>query len=531
MAGDVLQELLGDFLLEAGERAGQVEESLLALPDAQAAERGALFERAQGELHTLKGNAAMMGLEDLRLLAHELEDDVELLRSGRGELEPLLQGIDRFRALLAGLARGITAPAGPAEEPTARGRRGPAAPLGDPVVGSVRVPLADLDQLMDRLAELVTARNRLAEEVARGRALDPLAADFGPTSASAWQRAAEAWTTLEKTLDATRNRIFALRMVPLATLFSPMRRIVHDEALRAGKEVRFDAAGGDTPLDKALMEFASDALGHLVRNAVIHGIESPSTRTQGGKPRQGLVYLTAAVKAGEVQIEVEDDGAGIDREGLLRSAARRGLEPAGDAELAELIFLPGVSTREEADVSAGRGMGMSAVLDSAQRHGGWIEVATEAGRGTCFRLRLPLSVSIVRALLLRADGEQYALPLVSALESVRVGAGEEHFVNHAGVLRWRGQVLPLLDLGCGLGTRARPRSEGFAVIVAAERKLRGILVDEIEGIREIVVRGLDSIVGRPPGVSGSTILSDGRVILILDPHGLAKMRLFVEEPE
>ncbi len=333
---------------------------------------------------------------------------------------------------------------------------------------------------------------------------------------------------LAKTLERIQEAVMRLRLVPLHTLLQHLHRLVYDESRREGKQVRFEVTGGDTTLDKALIEMASEALGHLVRNAVIHGIEPPDERAAAGKPRQGRVRLTASTSPSEVLIEVEDDGRGIDRRAITESARRRGLEVAADETLATLLFRPGISTRRDADLSAGRGIGLSAVKESAERHGGRVEVSSRPGQGSQFRLRLPLSVSITRALLLRADGEDYAVPLSAVIESLQLAPGDGHQLNQAEVFRWRRQLLSLLDLGLAFGTAERPREGGFVVIIESGGRHRGLVVDRLLGIREIVVKGLDPVVGSPQGILGSTILGDGRAILILDPAGIMARSPFLE---
>jgi two-component system chemotaxis sensor kinase CheA len=309
-------------------------------------------------------------------------------------------------------------------------------------------------------------------------------------------------------------------MVPLATLFRSLRRMVHDEAVRTDKEAAFETAGGETPLDRGLLEVASEALGHLVRNAVIHGLETPEERLRAGKPR-ATVRVAAEADTREVRIDVVDDGRGIRRDELLAEADRRGLVLAAGADPVALLFQAGFSTHGEADLGAGRGIGLAAVQEAVSRRGGRIEVFTEEGAGTLFRLRLPLSVSIIRALLVASDGEDYALPLGAMEEAFRLDAGQVHDINGGMVLARPGGLLPLLDLGYCLGTSAVRRRSGYAVVLGADGARRAVGVDGIQGIRELVVKRLDPWVGRHPAVAGSTILGDGRAVLLLDPAGLA----------
>jgi two-component system chemotaxis sensor kinase CheA len=510
MTSELHDELFDDFLLEAAERLERLEAVILDLedgvPDPQR------LDEVRRELHTLKGNSGLMGLADLQGLAHELEDAVDRLAGGGAPAAALLAGLDRFRELLRAVSVGK---AGGDAETASGGADG------------LRVPFDAVEALVEQLAQVVIRRNRLEDALARiAAARGGLAAGGeGPAlHGVAWSSVHAAYEPLARDLDRLQGQVLDLRMIPLARLFRGLRRIVHDEAARVGKEVRFLARGGDTPLDKALLEVASETLGHLVRNAVIHGIEGAKERVGRGKPGPGTVSVVARSVSGEVHIEVTDDGGGVDAPTLRRRARAAGLLAAGDdtasEDLAELLFLPGVSRLGEADLGAGRGMGLASVRETVTRFNGRIDVWSTAGQGSGFRLRLPLSVSVARALLVSVDGEEYALSLASVLASRRLDPGESHRVDGAAVLPWRDGLLPLVDLGLFFGTAERPREEGAVVVVESEGRRRGLVVDHLLGLRSLVVRGLEGV-GRPSGLAGSTILGDGRVVLILDGPDLA----------
>ena len=502
MRDPLLAALFGDFLLESRERLDHLEEILLEAAAAGLLGTGAL-EEVQRELHTLKGNAGLVGLATMQLEAHAMEDMVTELPPGAPPPLELLAGVDRMRLLLRQAAADETGEA-------ARG-------VADAVQGGARVAFATLDTLVDRLEEMVIFRSRLAEALAtQRRELGPLARTV---TGEAVRRAHD---ELGSTLDTLRDAILRLRLVPLATLFRSLQRIVHDEAAREGKDVLFAADGGETPLDRGLLELASEALGHLIRNAVVHGLETPEERRRAGKPRATL-RVTASADTREVRIDVLDDGRGIRRDEIRAAAARRGMAVPADADLTSLLFLSGFSTRTEADLGAGRGVGLSAVQEAVKRRGGRIEVFSEEGAGTLFRLRLPLSVSILRALLVASDGEDYALSLSALAESLRLEPGQVHEINGALVLSRREGLVPLLDLGFCFGTSAVRRRCGYAVVLETDGARRALGVDSIQGIREVVVRQLDAWTGRHPAVAGSTILADGRAVLLLDPIGLAEL--------
>jgi two-component system chemotaxis sensor kinase CheA len=499
MSGQDLKALLGDFLAEAEERTARVEQILLDLP-LSGAEAPGLIRRARRELHTLKGNAGMMGFDTLRVAAHELEDLSDLLDPARPDIQPLLQGLDRLRTETATLDR---------RHGQRSGESGPA--------GGVRIGYERLDGLVEELGAQLLARHRMTEALsAAGEAANGAAAE-------AIQQCGEAWLELERMLEQMQSELLVLRMVPVSTLFGRLRRLVHDEARQSGKEARFETRGGNTSVDRALIDAAAEVLGHLARNAVVHGIEEPETRQAAGKRRAGLVRIEAAVRSDSVQIDVLDDGGGIDRAALKRAAREAGIEVAED-DLQSLMFRSGLTTRKAVDMSAGRGVGMDVVLEGVRRSGGSIEVASRLAVGTRFRLRLPTSVSIAKAVLLEADGREYALPVSAVLDTIALPP-----MNSGGVLEWRTRELPLLDIGHAFGSRPDRRRRGHVVVVEGSGRLLGIVVGSTRGPLEIMVRGLDDLLQGLPGVAGSSVLGDGSVILILDPQRLASLHETIGE--
>jgi two-component system chemotaxis sensor kinase CheA len=513
--------LLRDYALDARERLARIEEWLLAFERVAATERAAHLASLKAELHTLKGNSGMMGLTDLQQAAHAMEDQVAASASAPLDVAALLPAVDRFRQRVDELVHGTVPEATGTSAPSGKATGVVAAPA------SVRVPFAVLDPLLDQLAELVVLRNRVAAAIQAGGSAAN-GQDPGRARA-AWEESGAAFEALDRALAHLQAGVMGLRLMPLETLFASLQRIVFDVAHREGNQVRLVTEGGETPLDKALLDLAAEALGHLVRNAVVHGIEPPAARTAAGKGALGQVRVRAAARGDEVVIEVADDGVGIDAAKLAEVAAERGVAVAAGAGPFDVLFESGFTTKVATDISAGRGVGLAAVRDAVRRQGGRIEVQSTVGRGSLFRLRLPLSVSILRTMLLRVDGELYALPLAHIVEGRRLTEADDHEVNHAGVMRWRDAVIPLLDLGCHYGTASRRRRAGYVVIVEAFGKHRGLVVDAILGMQEVVVRGLDPILGKPVGVSGSTVLGDGTPILILDARTLMQVEPFVEE--
>jgi two-component system chemotaxis sensor kinase CheA len=522
---DLTKELLEDFRLESRERIDRVENGLLNLTGTAHPERQPLVLMIRLELHTLKGNSAMMGFDDLQALAHDLEDEVERIDLEQPDIGPFLTGLDRMRKRIDELREAGPQPdATDADEVTIT-----ATEDAESVRDSVRVPADKLDALVDAVAETLIARNRLTNNIQLGLDLDPTSDDYITSSVHTWDQVEEALHSLSRELEAIQEQTLRLRMVPLRTLFGRLKRIVHDEALKSGKEVHLTTEGGETTVDKALADFAGDALGHLVRNAVNHGIETPDRRQRSGKPSCGTIRLAAAVVSGMVEIDLLDDGVGIDHSAVLTAARRQGLEAGDDEDLRSLVFRTGFSTRTRADLSAGRGVGLAAVRNAAHLLGGSIDLTSEKDIGTHFRLRLPTQASITRALLVRVDSERYALPVMPVIDTLALTGGADGSVAGDGQMAWRGRSLDLLDLGQSFGTSENSRRQGYVVVVASEGSERGLIVDEIEGIHQVVVKQLDRLVAGVQGISGSTILGDGRVVMILDAADLATQPLPVAQ--
>ena len=506
MVNDELKELLADYLLECDERLISVEQALLEIADIPSEDRSALLEKVRRDLHTLKGNSGMMGLTDLQSLAHRLEDVVADLDPKLPAIEPLLEGVDEFKHRLTELR----APA--AADPDA-------ATVSTDIAkeASVRIGTGDLDRLLDLATELLITRNRMASLTAEALHLNAEDPGYAEASQQAWQQLEEVRRQLEKTLTPLDSGLRRLRMVPLERLFSRLQRIVHDEAARSGKTVALVTRGGETPLDAALVEVAAETLGHLVRNAVVHGIEQPDGRRSADKPSQGTVLLEAAVRGRWVDIEVLDDGAGIDRDGLREAALARGLEMAQASDLHTLVFRPGLTIRSEVDQSSGRGVGTSAALDAVHRYGGTIDIDTAPGIGTRFLLRLPLTVAVTEALLLEVGSDRYALPISSILETTDVGEDDLLTADNETFLQRAGLNIPLIDLGSFFSaTRTSRQQPRYAVLLTSEGQLRALLVDQLGDVATIVVNPLHPTLEYPPGLAGTTVLGSGEVVMILD---------------
>lgn len=566
-----LDDIVEEFLVESHEILDQLDADLVALE--RAPDSAELLSSVFRAIHTIKGTSGFLAFPRMEELTHAGEDMLVRLRDGELALTPvrtsvLLRMIDTLRALLASIeksgaegavdvasvvadvrmalappvdtASAVPQPAPPepvagegcepapaAGESIAIGSEEPADPAEDAADvrsaaadSTIRVDVTLLDQLMVLVGELVLARNQIAQCVGRQSDADLLHAS---------QR-------LNLIAGELQEGIMKTRMQPIDHVWSKLPRVVRDLGLHCGKSVRVQMEGRETELDRTLLEAIKDPLTHLVRNAVDHGIETPGIRLAAGKPAEGLLTLRARHDGGQVVVEVADDGAGIDpakvgakavERGLLTSDALRGMTPA---DVLQLIFQPGFSTARTVTNVSGRGVGMDVVKTNVEAIGGTIEVESEPGEGALCRLSIPLTLAIVPALTVECGAGRYAIPQIALQELVAltaekaVTAVEE--VGGAPVYRLRGELLPLVRLGEVLGFP--PETDGRSVVIAvlrSEGRRFGLVVDRVVNTEEIVVKPVGGHFDAIGLYSGSAVLGDGSVAMILDIKALSRRAL------
>ncbi|AMN47965.1 chemotaxis protein CheA [Steroidobacter denitrificans] len=376
--------------------------------------------------------------------------------------------------------------------------------------GSLRVDGDKLDQLIDLIGELVTA----------GAATSMAARQAGFSDLN------ESTMRLARLVEEVRDQALKLRMVEIGPTFSRFRRIVRDVAREAGKEIRLEVKGGDTELDKTLIESITDPLTHLVRNAIDHGIEPAEVRRAQGKEPEGILQLNAYHEAGSVVIEVADDGNGLSRERIARKAIERGLiSDAGtltDAQVHALIFEPGFSTAERITNLSGRGVGMDVVKRNVTALRGSVEIQSREGRGTLIKVRLPLTLAIIDGFLVGVGRSSFVITLDAVEECVELAREESEAAHGQRYINLRGSVLPFIRLRDLLGVKAAPPKRESIVVVRHGGLRAGVVVDELLGEQQAVIKPLSKIFSRLQCVSGSTILGGGEVALILDIGGLVE---------
>ncbi len=388
---------------------------------------------------------------------------------------------------------------------------------------TLRIDVSKIDDLVNLVGELVLERNRLVQLTrdfaARTTSPEKFAADLSRTAARLSFVTGELQTASLKT-----------RMVPIEMVFRKFPRLVRDIARQLGKDVDLIIRGEETELDKTVVEEIGDPLVHLVRNALDHALEPADVRAQHGKPPRGTIRLEARQEGEFIVVSVSDDGAGIDPQRIGRKAREKGLvteerlRSMPEKEILDLIFLPGFSTAEKVSDLSGRGVGMDVVRTNLKKLNGAVSLESRVGEGTTVTLRLPLTLAILPALSVRVAGETYVLPLHAVVETLRVKTSEFHRIENGEVLRVRDSIIPLIRLHrvfrLERSAEAGNGATSCVVIVAVGATRIGLVVDELLGQEEAVIKPLDASLGHVAGVAGATIGGDGRVRLILDPAAI-----------
>ena len=395
------------------------------------------------------------------------------------------------------------------DETVAKAKEAPVPTLAPASV--VRVDLDRLDELMRIIGDLVISRTRLEDQVTELKHVAPPAV---------WRSLQETSQSMGRQLRDLRESVMRVRLVQIGEIFERMTFVVRDLARENGKKIIVQLSGGETEIDKFLVERMMDPFMHLVRNAVSHGLETVSQREAQGKRSEGLLSLSAMTAGETIVIKIADDGRGIDRNLVLERARVRGLSRGDsefdDAALLDLICTPGFSTRDEADRESGRGVGMDVVKKAIEELGGRISLATKIGKGTTFTIELPLTLAVAEALIVSVNGQRFAVPQSTVREVLEVESAATKVLENNEIISYRGKVLPLLRLA-RIFEMNHQRGESFHVLVIGEdSNAVGLEVDRILGQQEIVVRAIRDPLAQSKGIAGATELGDQRVVLILD---------------
>ncbi|MBI5685803.1 MAG: chemotaxis protein CheA [Verrucomicrobia bacterium] len=563
-AGDVPAPAAGDmvsiFAQDAEEILDHAEQNLLRLE----AEPERLNDLLR-QFHTLKGNSGLMGYSQMQTISHRLEDVLQHARDqrttlGTDSVRLFLKAVDALRQCVASLRRGGSSsvpeyeawlqrvdawagasteetpppppaaetapePAPPAETPAAAAEAPPAvaAEAGEPAArvkpaaqagDGIRINVERLDQLNDLTGELLAATAVVMHLSECRRGVD----------SEQYERACH---QLDLVTSWLQNLSMSMRMVPVELAFRRLHRLVRDLSEKTGKPIELQLVGAETEADRRVIELIVDPLIHIVRNAVDHGIEPPEERRNLAKPETGTIRIEAFQRSNEVWIVISDDGRGLQRAKILEHARARGLvrgpAPLRDEQILDLIFEPGFSTAESVTEVSGRGVGLDVVRKNVERLRGRVGVQSVEGFSTTMTLRIPLTLSVINGMMTRVGTEQFVLPVENVRELLRADPVDVHRVADRGAMVGvRGETIPLFrlaDLFTVSGAVASA-GEGIVVVVEDGERRAALLVDETVGHQRVVVKSLRESLGRIQGVSGASVLADGRVRLVLDVPGL-----------
>jgi two-component system, chemotaxis family, sensor kinase CheA len=540
-------ELVGDFVVESREHLDSIEGRMLILE--QSPDDMETIHAVFRSFHTIKGLAGFLEFTPIRDVAHEVETLLDLARNSKLAITPavvdvvlesadyLKQAINTVEAGISGktvflvpadkgLLQRITGlftpsdPGVPLEAATVEDLSSVNASVVTKAVAhkpadatSVRVETAKLDYLMDMVGEMVIAQSLIRHNPSLGSVQDPrLASDL---------------SQLARITSEVQRTAMDMRMIPIGQLFQRTGRMVRDLSRKAGKRVELETVGEDTELDKTIAEELSDPLLHMVRNSIDHGIEPPELRAVSGKDPVARIRLAAYHNGGQIIIEISDDGRGLDRDKILNKALKNGLVENGvhlsDNEVFNLIFEPGFSTAEQVTDISGRGVGMDVVRKHVQKLRGRIEIQSKPGQGTTFFLRLPLTLAIIEGLVVKVGREQYIVPIFAIKELFRPSPESLSTIHGKDEMALvRGRLLPVIRLYQHFGVRPKAENpcDGLLLVAESHEKTFCLLVDELVGKQEVVIKSLGERLKNIEGIAGGAILGDGRVGLILDMDGI-----------
>jgi two-component system chemotaxis sensor kinase CheA len=532
-------DIVREFLIESTENLNRLDQEILDLERRPKDQQliGSIFRT----VHTVKGSCGFLGFSLLERVAHQAENLLSQVRAGEraadGRLvQVCLAASDTIRKCLlsiestgsdasvdcAGTIAELQAAcdAQQTSAPDTAAVEGAAAPEGERACSiadsSIRIEVGLLDKLMNLVGELVLARNQVLQFTTQNE-------DVALNATS--QRLNLITTELQESVMKT-------RMQPIGVVWNKLPRLVREVAVLRRKQVRLDMEGSDTELDKTLIEAIKDPITHLVRNCCDHGIEAVEERVRAGKPPQGTVRLKAYHEGGQVNIEISDDGAGVDVARVKQASVEKGLVRAehvnrmSDREALQLMLLPGVSTAREVTSVSGRGVGMDVVRVNIEKIGGSLDIGSVPGRGTTFKLKIPLTLAIIPGLIVTSGGERFIIPQASLMELIRLdaeSAGKIEHVHGTAVYRRRGRLLPITFLNEVLRLPAgAARDAANIVVLQVEHHQFGLVVDGIQDTQEIVVKPLGKQLKGLAVYAGATIMGDGRVALILDVLGIGQ---------
>jgi len=579
---DEMQSIIEEFMIETSEIVESLDANLVKL-EHDPGNLDLLNEIFRGA-HTMKGTSGFLGFNELTRITHRMEDVLNRLRKNELKvnaevMDVLLQAVDYVKYVLQDIVdkkqgstdltqiiaelakiydgKSVSAPAvtaladqresGPPvesrlEETTVPEtsenkesddshqeiaideKKSPKREMIKKADTTIRVGVDRLDSLVNMVGELVLGRNALVQTAAM--------LQIAHEGEKGLDHLAQASSQINFITTELHMAIMKMRMLQIGNVFNKYPRIVRDLSRELNKKIDLVIAGEETELDKSVIEEINDPLVHLIRNSVDHGIETPEERKKAGKPVNGTINLSAYQEGNNIVIEVRDDGKGMRIEAIKKKAVERGLatseavEKMSKKEILDFILLPGFSTAAKTTSVSGRGVGMDVVRTNIEKLKGMIELSTEEGKGSLVTIKLPLTLAIVQGLLVSCGKDIFAIPLTSVKETVIVSPERIKYINQKPVIKLRDTILPLVELTEVLFNRKRePRDQLRVVVVGLAEKQLGLIVDTLIGQEEVVIKTMGDYLGNTPGVSGATIMGDGRVRLIIDLAGLFELVL------
>jgi len=529
--------VLTSFVAETQEGLDLMEQALLAMESRSGGTE--LLDDIFRVAHTLKGNATSLELDDLKSFAHAVEDLLDVLREQNAEvgaevISLLLRAVDELRALVIATPAGspkltpeqqqlrkqignqvasrsqrVIAPNSKTEgEQSVRAATSLAAPGA--ANRTLRTDIDKLDRMLNLTGEIVIAQGRLR------RMIEKVDGELG-------RDLVEMQGETERLFRDLQDEVMRIRLVPIGTMLRQNLRTVRDLANSYSKLARVEVIGGDVEVDTAVLEHLKDAVLHMIRNAIDHGIEPPPIRKKKSKNPCGLIRISAAHVGGYVVVSLQDDGAGLNRAKILQKAKQSGFfqnaDPASDAELYQVLFRPGFSTAESVTELSGRGVGLDVVKRNVEAVHGTVEIASEEGRGTTVTIRLPLTLAIIDGFSVQAGSDTYIVPQQYVVECTELPSANGKS-GHSGVLNLRGTALPYIRLREVFGQSTAITCRENVVVVRVGDFQAGIAVDQLLGGMQAVIKPLGKVFRGISGIAGSTILGDGKVGLIIDVPGL-----------
>ncbi len=530
--------ILKNFLLESADGLSLMEQSILELelhPDS-----GEAIQSIFRVVHTMKGNASLLEIESLFALTHTAEDLLDQIRNGKLSTTPeiitlLLDLVDTLRqmvsaagqgkdetspgakSILARISQYVNADGKAVQHDAATDNQGrlsdqeTMAEASHIATRTLRVDVEKLDRLLDLVGELTIARGRVAQMLENKEKINI-------------EELRDAHSFSDALHYELQDTILKVRMVPIGPLFHQYNRTVRDMAKSLGKMAQLRIEGEDIEVDTSVVEYLKDPLLHMIRNALDHGIEPPAKRKKSRKPQTGTITIRASRKGEYIVIEVMDDGAGLDKQKICEVAQKKGLvaEPQKllDAEIYQLIFEPGFTTASEVSDMSGRGVGMDVVRRNIQALRGNVHATSQPGYGTTVRIRLPLTLAIIEGFGVGVGDETYVIPVDQVIECVELPKEDHESARKDGVLQLRNEPLPFIYLKDHFGLPGERGARQSVVVVQHETSRAGLAVNELYGATQTVIKPLPAVFKDIPGISGSAILGNGRVALILDVPAL-----------